>query len=40
MTDRPHLEPFLALSSRLTGFSIVDLNGTGMAEKYHDVVLD
>jgi uncharacterized protein YjbI with pentapeptide repeats len=40
MTDRPHLEPFLALSSRLTGFSIVDLKGTGMAELYHDVVLD
>ncbi len=40
MTDRPHLAPFLALSAELTGFSIVDLEGTGMAELYHDVVLD
>jgi uncharacterized protein YjbI with pentapeptide repeats len=40
MTDRPHLVPFLALSAQLTGFSIVDLEGTGMAELYHDVVLD
>jgi uncharacterized protein YjbI with pentapeptide repeats len=40
MTHRPHLAPFLALSARLTGFSIVDLEGTGMAELYHDVVLE
>jgi len=40
MTDRPHLAPFLALSAQLTGFSIVDLEGTGMAELYHDVALD
>jgi uncharacterized protein YjbI with pentapeptide repeats len=40
MTHRPHLAPFLALSARLTGFSIVDLEGTGLAELYHDVVLE
>ncbi|MFM8661807.1 MAG: pentapeptide repeat-containing protein [Cyanobium sp.] len=38
MTDRPHMAPFLGLSARLTGFPIVDLEGTGMAELYHDVV--
>lgn len=39
MTDRPQLLPFLELSSRLTGFDRASLLGTGMAERYHDVVL-
>lgn len=39
MTDRPQLQPFLELSCRLTGFNLASLLGTGMAEAYHDVVL-
>jgi hypothetical protein len=40
MTDRPHLTPFLSISSSLTGFEVSTLLGTGMAERYHDLLLD
>lgn len=38
MTDRPHLRSFLERSSRLTGFDLATLLGTGLSEIYHDVV--
>lgn len=40
MTDRPHLQPFLELSARLTGFPPATLWGTGLAERYHDLLLE
>jgi uncharacterized protein YjbI with pentapeptide repeats len=40
MTDRIHLQPFLTVSSTLTGFDVGTLLGTGMAERYYDVVIE
>jgi hypothetical protein len=34
VTDTPRLSGFLELSSRLTGFSVFELQGTGQAEPY------
>lgn len=39
MTDRPHLQLFLELSARLTGFPPATLVGTGLSERYHDLLL-
>ena len=40
MTDRPHLQKFLDVSARLTGFDPATLVGTGLAERYHDLLVE
>lgn len=40
MPDRPLLPTFLNLSCRLTGFDAATLQGTGLVEAYHDLVLE
>ena len=40
MPDRPLLPTFLNLSCRLTGFDVATLQGTGLVEAYHDLVLE
>lgn len=39
MPDRPLLPSFLELSCRLTGFEAGTLQGTGLVEAYHDLLL-
>lgn len=40
MSERPYLQSFLDLSASLTGFDAATLVGTGMAERYHDLLRD
>jgi hypothetical protein len=40
VTDTPRLPGFLELSSRLTGFSVFELEGTGQAEPYLSTVTE